>query len=68
MYTSYYTSGQEAHEVVVYVEEVTVTVEAPYAKRTAVPEPAAKIEQHYRRHVHGHVHHAAHGVGGQRRR
>lgn len=70
VYTSYFTSGREAHEVIVYVEEVTVTATAdvPYAKRTPVPvpepQPAAKIEHHHRRHVH----HAAHGIGGQRRR
>lgn len=68
VYTNYYTSGREAHEVIVYVEEVTVTAEVAYAKRTAPPEPHAKIEHHHRRHVNGHTHHAAHGNGGLRRR
>lgn len=68
VYTNYYTSGREEHEVIVYVEEVTVTAEVAYAKRTAPPEPHAKIEHHHRRHVQGHMHHAAHGNGGLRRR
>lgn len=66
--TSYYTLGREAHEVVVYVEEVTVTADVAYAKRTAAPEPKGKIEHHHRRHMHGHMHHAGRGIGGQRRR
>lgn len=71
VHTSYYTSGREVHEVILYVEEVTVTAEVPYAKRTVVAaaEPKAKIEHHHRRrHAHRHVHHPAHGIGGQRRR
>lgn len=65
VYTSYYTSGREVHEVILYVTEVTVTAEVPYAKRTVAAEPKAKIELHHRRHAHRHLHHPAHG---QRRR
>ena len=66
-YTSHYTVGREAHEVIVYVKEVTVTAEAPHAKRTVAAEPEATIEHRHRRHAHRHLHHAAHGIGGQRR-
>lgn len=67
VYTSYYTSGREAHEMIVYVEEVTVTeTDVHYAKRTPAPEANPKVE-HHRRHVHSHAHHAR-GVGRQRRR
>ena len=54
--TSWYTMGQEAYEVVVVAEEVTVTVDAG-----ATPAPGAKAKRDFlHRHGRRHGHHGGH--------
>lgn len=62
--TAYWTSGREAHEVIVILEEVTVTADG--GKVTKTVETTSQVP-HYKRQ-HKHQHHAAHGVGGRRLR
>lgn len=63
--TRFYTSGRELHEVIVVLEEITVTATGPYAKGTPVPTSESDASIHHRRRIQ-HQHHAAHGIAGRR--
>jgi hypothetical protein len=62
--TAYWTSGREAHEVIVVLKEVTVTADGGKFTKTA---EATSHAPHYKRQ-HKHQHHAAHGAGGRKLR
>lgn len=65
--TAYWTSGREAHEMIVIVEEVTVTADGPTVTQTEeAGAGAAATHMHYKRQQHKHHHHASRAIGGRK--
>ena len=63
--TSFWTSGREAHEVIVVLEEVTVTADGGKVTQTAAAAEAAGYRKRQYQHQHHHQH-AARGIGGRK--
>lgn len=70
--TTYWTAGREVHEVVVILEEVTITADGGKVTQTEGA-PGAEVtqqQQHYKRqhqhHQQKHQHHAGRGIGGRK--
>ena len=68
--TAYWTSGREAHEVIVILEEVTITAEGGKVTKTEEAAGAEMTPQLYKRQQHKHHHHqhAGRGIGGRKMR
>lgn len=60
--TAYWTSGRQAHEVIVVLEEVTITADG--GKVTKTEEAGAEATLYKRQHRHHH--HASRGIGGRK--
>lgn len=61
--TTYWTSGRQAHEVILILEEVTITADGGTVTKT--DEASGAQETHYKRQ-HKHHHHAGRGIGGRK--
>lgn len=61
--TAYWTSGRQAHEVIVILEQVTVTTDGGKVTKTVESDP--QVSLHKRQHKH-HNHHVGRGIGGRK--
>lgn len=66
--TTYWTSGREAHEVIVILEEVTITADGGKVTKTdgASGAEVTHYKRQHQQHQQHHQHHAGRGIGGRK--
>ena len=64
--TSYWTSGREAHELIVVLEEVTITADGGTVTKTEGASGAEATHHYKRQHAHHQYHHERRGIGGRK--